>query len=264
MNLYHTIPTVEKTGLVQAITSMRHGGVSQPPYHSLNLADSVDDHPEAVIANRCIFFDQIGLDIQNFVFCRQIHSDCVRLVNRVDTSSSLPLAEADAMITNQPSLALGVFTADCIPIFIVDIVTPAIGIVHAGWRGTLAGITTKTIKAMERHFATEPSNCLAHLGPSIQKCCYTVSSLLADKFQDTFGPEVRCGKGALSLQMANLLQLRQVGLPQAAISIAQLCTACRTDLFYSHRAEGGNTGRMLSLIRLSESPFTSPPATSSQ
>ena len=250
MNLYHTISTFEKTGLVKAVTSIRHGGVSQPPYHWLNLADSVEDHPAAVTANRRIFFNQIGLDVQDFVFCRQIHSDCVRLVDRIITPSVLPLAEADAMITTQPSLALGVFTADCVPIFILDIVTPAIGIGHAGWRGTLAGIAAKVIEAMQRHFGTHPSDCLAYLGPSIQKCCYTVSPALADRFEDAFGSEVRYSKRALSLQMANVLQLRQMGLLPGAISVTQFCTACRTDLFYSHRAEGGKTGRALSLISL--------------
>ncbi len=250
MNLYHTVGTFEKTGLVQAVTSIRRGGVSRAPYHALNLGNHVDDDPEAVIANRRIFFNQIGLETKGFVHCRQVHGDRVLLIDRFTPQLQNPLAEVDAMITAYPSIAPGVFTADCVPIFILDVATPAIGIVHAGWRGTLAEIAAQTITAMQKHFGTLPSRCLAHLGPSIQKCCYTVSVSLAEQFEGAFGPHVRVGKCTLDLQTANAHQLLQAGLPFHAISVSQFCTACRADLFYSHRAEGGQTGRMLSLIRL--------------
>jgi len=253
MNLYHPIPTLEKTGLVQAATSIRHGGVSHPPYHSLNLANHVGDDSEAVSANRGIFFDQVGLEAKKFIYCHQIHSGRVLFVEPFIHPPQLPFAEGDAMITVHPSLALGVFTADCVPVFILDIATPAIGIAHAGWRGTLSGIAAKTLNAMQKHFGTLPTNCLAHLGPSIQKCCYTVSMELADRFARAFGSQVRSDENRLDLQTANVQQLLQTGMPPHAISISPFCTACRTDVFYSHRAESGQTGRMLSLIRLHES-----------
>lgn len=250
MNLYYPIPTLEKTGLVQAATSIRHGGVSRPPYHSLNLANHVGDDSEAVSTNRGIFFDQVGLEAQKFIYCHQIHSARVLLVEPLIPPPQTPLAEADAMITAHPSFALGVFTADCVPVFILDIATPAIGIAHAGWRGTLAGIAAETLNAMQKHFGTLPTNCLAHLGPSIQKCCYTVSIELADRFERAFGSQVRSEENRLDLQTANVQQLLQSGVPLHATSVTDFCTACRTDVFYSHRAEGGQTGRMLSLIRL--------------
>lgn len=250
MKLYHSISELEETGLVQAATSVRHGGVSLKPYHSLNLGASVGDERTNVLANRRALFEQVGLELWNLVYCRQIHSANVVCVNQSDAPSQTHLAEADAMITQCLNLALGIFTADCVPVFIFDPVTPAIGIAHAGWRGTLARITDKTINAMNQQFGTSPSDCTVHLGPSIQRCCYTVSEELADQFEQTFGASVRSGVCALSLQDANVQQLTQVGVSSHTISVSPFCTACRTDLFYSHRAEAGKTGRMLSFIRL--------------
>ena len=250
MKLYHSISELEETGLVQAATSIRHGGVSLKPYHSLNLGASVGDERANVLANRCTLFEQVGLEWCNFVYCRQIHSANVVCVNQSDAASQTHLAEADAIITQCSNLALGIFTADCVPIFILDPVTPAIGIAHAGWRGTFARIADKTINAMNHQFGTSPSDCIVHLGPSIQRCCYIVSEELADQFGEAFGASVRSGARALSLQDANVRQLTQAGVSSHTISVSPFCTACRTDLFYSHRAESGKTGRMLSFIRL--------------
>jgi YfiH family protein len=250
MKLYHSISELEETGLVQATTSIRHGGISLEPYHSLNLGGGVGDECANVLANKRILFEQVGLELSNLVYCRQIHSADVICVDRFASSSQTHIAEADAMITTRFNLALGVFTADCIPVFILDPVTPAIGIAHAGWRGTLAGIADKTINAMQHHFGTSPSDCIVHLGPSIQRCCYIVSEELADQFERAFGASVRSGSRALSLQDANVRQLTQLGVSPHTISVSPFCTACRTDLFYSHRAEEGKTGRMLSFIRL--------------
>jgi YfiH family protein len=250
MKRYHSIAELEETGRVQAATSIRHGGISLKPYHSLNLGDSVGDDPTNVWANRRALFDQVGLELCNFVYCRQIHSPNVVCVNQSDASSQTYLAEADAMITTSFNLALGIFTADCVPVFIFDPVTPAIGIAHAGWRGTLAKIADKTINAMQNHLGTSPLDCMVHLGPSIQRCCYIVSEELADQFEFAFGASVRSGAQALSLQDANVHQLTQAGVRSDTISGSPFCTACRTDLFYSHRAEAGKTGRMLSFIRL--------------
>jgi polyphenol oxidase len=247
----HPIQELQATGIVQAVTSTRRGGVSDAPYHSLNLGAHVGDNPQAVTENRRIFFDQIGLKPQRLICCRQIHSDTVIHINRSDISRKTPPAEADAMITTHADLPLGIFTADCVPVFILDPVTPAIGLAHAGWRGTLACIAAKTVQSMECHFQTSAADCLVHLGSSIQQCCYTVSEALADRFEEVFGNCVRTEAHALSLQNANVRQLTQVGVRPEAISASAFCTACRTDIFYSHRAENGQTGRMLSLIKLS-------------
>ena len=246
MKIYHPIQELEATNIVTAGVSLRHGGVSRSPYASLNLAEHVGDDPNAVAANRAILFQKTGLT--NLRYCRQVHgTDVINIVDQVPSTPTL-LPEADALVTAQRDVALAIFTADCIPIFIVDVKTPAIGIAHAGWRGTLARIAVNTLARMKTLFGTVAANCQIHLGPSIQKCCYTVSEELITQFTDDFGSTVGSGTN-LSLQSANVNQLVEIGLPAAAISVSPFCTACRTDLFYSHRAEDGQTGRMLSYIR---------------
>ena len=248
MKIYHPIQELEATRIVTAGVSLRHGGVSRSPYASLNLAEHVGDDPSAVAANRAILFQKTGLT--NLRYCRQVHgTDVINIVDQVPSTPTL-LPEADALVTAQRDVALAIFTADCIPIFILDVKTPAIGIAHAGWRGTLARIAVNTLARMKTLFGTVAANCQIHLGPSIQKCCYTVSEELLTQFTDHFGSTVRSGTN-LSLQSANVNQLLEIGLPTAAISVSPFCTACRTDLFYSHRAEDGQTGRMLSFIKLS-------------
>ena len=247
MNIYHRIQELEATGIATAGVSLRHGGVSRSPYASLNLAEHVGDDPNAVAANRNILFQKTGLTALRY--CRQVHG--THVIDGADLPPKTPtqLPEADALVSDQREVALGIFTADCVPIFILDVATPAIGIAHAGWRGTLARIAVNTLARMKTLFGTVAANCQIHLGPSIQKCCYTVSPELLTQFTDRFGSTVANGTN-LSLQSANVNQLVDVGLPTAAISVSPFCTACRTDLFYSHRAENGQTGRMLSFIRL--------------
>ena len=250
MKIYHAIQELETTAIVTAGVSLRHGGVSAPPYASLNLAEHVGDDPNAVAANRAILFQKT--DLTDLRYCRQVHgTDVINVSDHAPSPSTLP-PEADALVTAQPDVALAIFTADCVPIFIVDAKTPAIGIAHAGWRGTLACIAIKTLARMETLFGTTAANCQIHLGPSIQKCCYTVSAELLTQFTDHFGSTVANGRN-LSLQSANVNQLVDIGLPTAAISVSPFCTGCRTDLFYSHRAENGHTGRMISFLKLNRS-----------
>ncbi|MDE0469684.1 MAG: peptidoglycan editing factor PgeF [Candidatus Poribacteria bacterium] len=247
MKLYHPVHEFQASGVVTAGISLRHGGVSRAPYTSLNLAEHVGDDESAVASNRDMLFQHTNL--KNLHYCRQIHSTSVIDVdNGTGTVPEVP-PEADALVSAHCGTALGIFTADCVPIFILDFDTPAIGIAHAGWRGTFDRIAVNTLAQMKVSFGTVPASCQIHLGPSIQKCCYTVSTELLDQFAERFGSAVHDGKN-LSLQDANLNQLVEAGLPPVSISVSPLCTACRTDLFYSHRAENGQTGRMLSFIQL--------------
>ena len=255
MNLYHPIHQLTETHLVKAGISLRSGGVSKPPYETLNLANHVGDHPAAVSQNQQIFSDQTG--IKTLKYCKQIHSDVVINANSIPNSlwnvgeQSGSAKTGDAIISAHSDVALGIFTADCVPVFILDVAAPAVGIAHAGWRGTLARIATKTLAQMKATFGTMPDNCLVHIGPSIQKCCYTVSTELLIQFEQQFGRTVHNGN-CLCLQTANVKQLMDAGVPSDSISISPFCTACSTDNFYSYRAEGGQTGRMLSFIQLIE------------
>ncbi len=251
--LYHTIDELTETSLVNAGISLRCGGVSKTPYTSLNLASHVGDNPAAVSQNRQLFSAHTG--IKALKYCRQIHSDAVINADTVATlywnveNQNGFEKTGDALISAQRGETLGIFTADCIPIFIMDVASPAIGIVHAGWRGTLARIAVKTLAEMKTQFGTITENCFIHLGPSIQQCCYTVSPDLISQFVKHFGSTLHNGLN-LSLQTANYCQLVDVGVTSESISISPFCTACCTDNFYSHRAEGGQTGRMFSFIQL--------------
>ncbi len=252
-NLYLTIQELTETGLVKAGISFRSGGVSDAPYTSLNLATHVGDRPEAVIQNRQCFSKQSG--ITHFKFCDQIHSDIIINADTLpitffdSVNPDIAAQPGDALISARQGDALGVFTADCVPIFILDIAKPAIAIVHAGWRGTVARIVTKVLVQMMKCYDTHAVNCLIHLGPSIQQCCYEVSPELLVRFEELFGQNVHNGH-SLSLHTANVIQLVDAGVPFDSISMSPYCTACCTDLFYSYRAEGGQTGRMLSYIQL--------------
>ena len=251
--MYRPIHELTQTNLVRAGISLRLGGVSIAPYTSLNLALHVGDNPAAVLQNQHRFSDQTG--IKSLKYCKQIHSDTVINAGTIQHSCwqgdnrNTPENIGDALISRERGDALGVFTADCVPIFILDVATPTIGIAHAGWRGTYARIVVKTVTRMKVDFGTHPDNCLIHLGPSIQKCCYEVSSELLDQFEEKFGKDVRNGQ-CLCLQTANMIQLVDAGVPLDSISISPHCTSCSTKKFYSYRAEGGQTGRMLSFIQL--------------
>lgn len=251
--MYHTINEFADTGLVNAGISLRCEGVSKAPYASLNLAFHVGDNPAAVSQNQQIFSTETG--IKALKYCHQIHSDTVINADTVAAASwnvenrNVPEKTGDALISAQQGAALGIFTADCVPIFILDIATPAIGISHAGWRGTLARIAAKTLTQMKNNFGTLTENCLIYLGPSIQKCCYTVSPDLISQFVEHFGDTVQNGLN-LSLQTAIFCQLVDSGVNSESILTSPFCTACHTDKFYSYRAEDGQTGRMLSFIQL--------------
>ena len=188
MKIYHPIQQLQASGIVTAGMSLRHGGVSRAPYASLNLGEHVNDDPNAVETNRKILFRETGL--AHLRYCRQIHSAAVVHINDEAQPLAEHIPEADALITAQHNIALGIFTADCIPIFVLDVETPAIGIVHAGWRGTFARIAINAITQMKTRFGTLEKNCQIHLGPSIQKCCYTVSTELLTQFTAKFGTTV--------------------------------------------------------------------------
>ena len=251
--LYIPVEFLESTGLVKAGISQRLGGVSPPPYNSLNLAPHVNDKHDNVSKNQLRLFQQTGLS--TLKYCHQIHSDKVIDADEITDSnwkengSQDSHPTGDALISKINNFALGVFTADCVPISILDVETPSIAIVHAGWRGTMTQIVLKTLEKMKNEYGTNKENCLIHLGPSIQRCCYEVGSDLISQFSMKFGKSVAY-ENHLCLHTANVNQLIDYGVTDNSISISSFCTSCNLNLFYSYRAEGGKTGRMLSYLQL--------------
>lgn len=264
---YFTFEMFEAHPRLNAIVTTRHGGVSTGPYTSLNLGGKTGDEPDCVRENRSRAAGVIGKQPHHLVFGRQVHTSHVALVPAGHEGGAFD--DTDALITNGAQTPLVILTADCAAIFLYDPVHRAIGIVHAGWRGTLAGIASKTVRRMHTEFGTSPEDVLAGIGPSIGPCCYevgdevilTVETRWADYTEEmlvdpdmasagSFRASVNEGRRHFDLWRANELMLIDAGVPEKNIEVSRLCTACRTDLFYSHRAEKGVTGRFGGIIML--------------
>jgi YfiH family protein len=244
---------------------------------ALNLGFTDWDDRSSVAANRAKIAAAIAAKQMTLVTLRQIHSDVIHVA--VTPQEEMP--KADALATRTPGLLLGVQTADCVPILLADTRQRVVAAIHAGWRGTLARITVKTLGRMRMEFGTRPRDVVAALGPAIGRCCYEVGPEVAQAFAAQFpaaadwfdGPFEQLSHGEeplslpwltmmppghvpppprvqLDLRAANRWQLADAGVPDSKIAVSDLCTACRTDLLFSYRREGAKTGRMMAVIGL--------------
>lgn len=235
----------------------RKGGASRGRFARLNFSTNEGDTEEAVRANWDILAQAFRIPFTRFVTVCQIHGDGVLVIDTpYDDRRDPPRLEYDAIVTNEPDLAIGVKTADCVPVLLVDIVRRVIGVVHAGWQGTALHIVAGTVSVMQERFSSATKDIEAVIGPAIGPCCYEVDEVVRAKLQHA-GPwnllaveSDRCGHWMLDLPGANYLQLVHAGIPPQNISLTRLCTSCNKDLFFSHRGEGGRTGRQLSFIML--------------
>lgn len=241
----------------------RLGGVSKKPYDSLNMALHVGDDPQAVWQNRQRFLHALGLKPENMVTPEQVHGDAVMRVGAAEAGRGArdyadAIAATDALITDEPGLPLVLCFADCTPILFLDPEHRAIGIAHGGWKGTMNKIAQKTAQAMQREFGTNPDELLVGIGPAIGPCCYEVGENVADEFRQAFPAHedkivlAEDGKPHLNLWQANRLQLMDIGVRSENIEMADTCTACKHQWFYSYRADGGTTGRMAAVLALTK------------
>ena len=232
----------------------RYGGVSTGSQQSLNLAIGRGDIPENVEANLRILAKELGYDPEKYVLTRQIHSDIVRVVTDADCNGFFhrDYPECDALVTNDPGVALVVFTADCTPIMLHDPLTGAVGAAHAGWRGTAAAIAAKTVDTMVREFGCKPEDIRAAIGPNISFCHFETDADVPDAMLAAFGDEVRPfirkaeEKYYVNLKEINAIILRRAGVRH--IEISEDCTMCQPDRFWSHRVTGGNRGSQGAII----------------
>lgn len=250
------------TGLVKQGFSTRIGGKGTGQFSTLNLAMHVGDDQNTVYHNRKLFSHSLNVNHEHWVALNQIHSDKIFVIRAEDRgrgsdSPASVVGDGDAMITNEQGIPLVTFYADCISLFILDIANKAIGLVHAGWKGTNGEIGKKTIAAMRQEFATNPANCLVAIGPGIDKCCYEVDKPVYERLmENNFNWEKaivsgdKQGKWLLDLKMANWLQFVDCGVKKENISVSSLCTKCHQELFFSYRGSGGRTGRMAALLML--------------
>jgi len=241
--------------------SSRVGGVSSYPYNSLNLAFHVGDSHDNVLRNREIVASCLGITAENLTFARQVHGDNVTVVgNEMKGKGLTALDDAidstDAMITDNLNICLIVLVADCVALLLFDPKRGVVGIVHAGWRGTLRGIAQKIINSFINRFGSEPGDIIVGISPSIGPCCYEVDqnviSQLVKKYDNEEDYLLKTGskRGFLNLLELNKIQLKASGIHEENIEVAGLCTKCRHDIFFSYRYQGDRTGRFAAGIML--------------
>ena len=265
--------------------STRLGGYSRTYGGALNLGFTKQDSRLAVERNRVAFLKRIET-VENgrpwpLVTLRQIHSDVIHCVTDLPQQA----LAGDGLITQTPGIVLAILTADCLPVILADTKRPAIGVLHAGWRGTMKRIVEKGVGEMRRCFGTQARDIKAAIGPGIHSCCYEVGPEVGERFESQFEYAAELFREAkesdpirekypllflsarapghselpkkifLDLVEANRQQLIAAGVLAKNISASPLCTACRTDLLFSHRAERGITGRSMAAVAIR------PPAT---
>ncbi|MGQ9628744.1 MAG: peptidoglycan editing factor PgeF [bacterium] len=244
---FYTVPAFREAGFVCAF-STRIGGVSPPPFESLNTSLNVGDARERVLRNRARLSESLGFDARAIVAAQQVHGCNISIVgegNRgrgaLNFEDGLP--GTDALITSSPGLPLAVFTADCVPILIADLGKRAVAAIHAGWRGTAKGVARRAVKLMREKFESDPSHYIAAIGPSIGPCCYEVGPEVVE----AVGREFSNG-GKVDLWAANQDQLEGEGIPPQNIFVSRICTFHNPELFYSYRRDGKRTGGMMNVI----------------
>jgi YfiH family protein len=269
------VPDWERYGWLRHGFSTRGGGVSTVYGRDtdLNLGWTKEDDPGAVAENRRRFLRSVGGPLAGedgqetgwrMVTLRQVHSAAVRAVGReslegrLETAEGKAVLEGDGMTTDLPGVMLAVGTADCVPVLVVDVARRAVGTFHAGWRGTVAGIVGQGIAAMRGEYGSRVEDLRAAVGPSIGACCYAVGGEVRQAFQKRFEYAEELFQevdGAMHVDLweANRRQLLDTGLKTEQIAVVGECTACARDergerRYFSHRAERGVAGRMLSAV----------------
>jgi len=217
--------------------STRHGGKSTAAYQTLNLCIHTDDHPDMVQQNLSLFCHDLGISPQALARSYQVHGDIIWETKEPGYTSGY-----DAIIAYEPGIFAGVGIADCCPILLADPLRGCTAAIHAGWKGTVAQIVSKTASAMISQ-GSNPADILAYIGPCISLTHFEVGDEVAEQF---VFKEKRGARWHVDLKATNEAQLRNVGISQ--IEISDYCTIENNDLFFSHRKEKGITGRMLAII----------------
>lgn len=260
---------------VNAGFTTRRGGVSRGDFDSLNCGLHVADVPGDVVENRRRLADAIEVPFEACTYAEQVHGKEIEVVSRRQRGAGRDSREGalqakDGFITNEPGVYLHALFADCVPLYFYDPVRKAVGLAHAGWKGTALGIARALPEAMSAAYGTKPRELKAAIGPSIGLCCYEVDEAVISRMDKVIGQlgltaagdaagegsplyvKKTNGKYRLNLQQINRQIMIKAGILPSNIEVSGLCTSCRTDLLYSHRKEGGSTGRMAAWIGLRE------------
>lgn len=242
MNKFYQFFGSAGENLISAFSSRHYSNLSLYYGDTLNSLD-----------NRKNFLGALGLSYLDLVCAKQVHSSRISCVKEEDRgrgslSYDTSVPETDAFITDKKNLPLAIFTADCLSVLIYDYKTPAIGLVHAGWRSTKENITLKAIRLMQEKFNSHPDALYVGLGPSIRSCCYEVGEDLKQLF--TCGVTRKDGRYYLDLTDINKKQVLDSGVKEDNIVDSGICTSCRNEEFFSYRKEGKSCGRLMSVAML--------------
>lgn len=252
---YLTYNSLSEISFINHAFSTRLGGVSKGEFTSMNMAFNRGDDPEAVTENYKRLCKSAGFDFESLTASSQDHHTFVRAVTRKNIGVGIykpkDIESVDALITNEKGVTLVTYYADCTPLFFVDVKNKAIGLAHAGWRGTVGRIGEKTVKKMHELYGTDPSNIMAAIGPAISVCCYEVDKPCADNFialdgldNSKFVFPKGDGKYMIDLLETNRQILINSGVQPKNITVSDICTNCNSELLWSHRATKGHRGTM--------------------
>lgn len=260
-NKYFQYEILDKSGIKQDIKpyflfTTKNGGVSNGRYKSLNMGYSTNDLKSNVYKNREIVLKDFGLNIKDIVSSDQVHGTKLKII----TDSSLNIGECDGIFTNKKNIVLAMYFADCVPLYFYDLKNNAIGISHAGWRGTKENIAQKSINFMKENFNSDEKDIKVIIGPSIGYCCFKVKNDVVFEFYTKLSDlninlnkhikKIHNNEYYINLREINYEILISTGIIAENIFIHDICTFCRNDLFYSYRRDLGDTGRMAALAFL--------------
>jgi len=241
---FESLARFSDTGEMRHGVFTRLGGVSAPPFATLNTGHTVGDEPGAVAENHRRMCHALDTDAASVASGYQVHGTGVALIGLEDRGRVRPAT--DILLTDQPGIALVQRFADCVPLVLYDPGRQVLALAHTGWRGTVQGVALEAVRAMAQAFGSHPGDIVAGVGPSIGPCCYEIGPEVAAQVRSN------CQQGELflsqadnaihlDLRAANCGQLEEAGVDQ--VEVMRLCTACHNEEFFSHRAERGRTGR---------------------
>ena len=246
---FHSFPQTLSHGVLT-----RLGGVSQPPFASLNMSSYRPDNPDHVRENQVRGYGAFGRTTDTLVHAQLVHNADVAVVTQADHGRVIP--NCDALISNDLGCGLTMNYADCAPIFLYDPQNHAIGLGHAGWQGTVQDVPGEMVRAMQKAFGSDPAQLLGGVGPCISAAVYEVGDNVIEAVQQAFPqhtaelliPQANSPRPNFNLPHANRINFERAGVTQ--VELPEICTGSRTDLFFSHRAEKGATGRFAAVVML--------------
>ena len=252
---YLTYNSLSEINFINHAFSTRLGGVSEGEFTSMNMAFNRGDNPENVTENYKRICKSAGFDFDSLTASAQDHNTFVRAVTSENKGVGIykprDLHSVDALVTNEKGVTLVTYYADCTPLFFVDTKKKAIGLAHAGWRGTVGRIGEKVVNKMTELYGTNPSDIVAAIGPAISVCCYEVDKPCADNFyalsdldSSRFVFPKDNGKYMIDLLETNRQILVAAGVKNENITVSDVCTNCNSELLWSHRATKGKRGTM--------------------